>query len=118
MVREFVPFHEDTIRKELDELPPKDAAKLASLMEHYEHCGWENPSPAQVDDYGDGLYRLRHIKPAYRGRLIFFAEDRSAGFERLVILAVYKKQGQKAPQHILDTAKRRKKQWEDKRGKP
>jgi phage-related protein len=50
--------------------------------------------------------------------LIFFAEDRSAGFERLVILAVYKKQGQKAPQHILDTAKRRKKQWEDKRGKP
>jgi hypothetical protein len=36
MIREFVPFHEDTIRKELDELPPKDAAKLASLMGHYE----------------------------------------------------------------------------------
>jgi len=117
MMREFVPFHEDTIRKELDELPPKDAAKLASLMDHYEQCGLGNPSPAQVDDYGNGLYRLRHIKPAYQGRLLFFASDCSAGFERLVMLVVYKKQGQKAPQHILETAKRRKKQWEDKRGK-
>jgi phage-related protein len=73
--------------------------------------------PAQVDDYGNGLYRLRHIKPAYQGRLLFFASDCSAGFERLVMLVVYKKQGQKAPQHILETAKRRKKQWEDKRRK-
>jgi hypothetical protein len=59
VIREFVPFHEDTIRKELDELPPKDAAKLVALMEHYEQSGWGNPSPAQIDDYGDGLYRLR-----------------------------------------------------------
>jgi phage-related protein len=117
MMREFVPFHEDTIRKELDELPPKDAAKLVALMEHYEQSGLGNPSPAQIDDYGDGLYRLRHIKPAYQGRLLFFAQDCSAGFERLVVLAVYKKQGQKAPQHILETAKRRKKQWEGQRGK-
>jgi phage-related protein len=117
MMREFVPFHEDTIRKELDELPSKDAAKLASIMGHYEQCGLGNPSPAQIDDYGDGVYRLRHIKPAYQGRLLFFAQDCSAGFERLVMLVVYKKQGQKAPQHILETAKRRKKQWEDKRRK-
>jgi hypothetical protein len=73
MIREFVPFHEETIRKELDELPPKDAAKLASLMGHYEQCGLGNPSPVQIDDDGDGLYRLRHIKPAYQGRLLFFA---------------------------------------------
>jgi phage-related protein len=49
--------------------------------------------------------------------LLFFAAERSAGFERLIVLAVYKKQGQKAPQHILETAKRRKKQWEAKRSK-
>jgi hypothetical protein len=47
MEREFIPFHEGTIRKELDELPPKDAAKLAALMSHYEQCGFANPSPAQ-----------------------------------------------------------------------
>jgi phage-related protein len=117
MIREFVPFDEDTIQKELDELPPRDAAKLVSLMEHYEQCGLGNPSPVQIDDYGDGLYRLRHIKPAYQGRLLFFAQDCSAGMERLVMLVVYKKQGHKVPQHILETAKKRKKQWEIKRGK-
>jgi len=116
MRREFVAFHEDTIRKELDELPPKDAAKLAALMDHYEQCGFGNPSPAQVDDYGDGIYRLRHVKPAYQGRLLFFASGRSSGFEELVMLAVYKKQGQKAPRRILETAKKRKKQWEETRG--
>lgn len=41
MMREFVPFNDDTIQKELDELPPKDAAKLVSLMGHYEQCGLE-----------------------------------------------------------------------------
>jgi hypothetical protein len=34
MRREFIPFDEDAIKKELDELPPKDAAKLAALMNH------------------------------------------------------------------------------------
>ncbi len=120
-MREFVPFDEDTIRKELDELPARDAAKLISPMRHYEQCGMGDPSPAQIDDYGYGLYRLRHIKPAYQGRLLFFAVARRhldpAGLERLVMLAVYKKQGQKAPGHILETAKRRKKQCEDKRSK-
>lgn len=117
MRREFVPFDESIIQKELDELPPRDAAKLAALMSHYEQCGLGNPSPAQVDDYGGRIYRLRHIKPAYQGRLLFFASDRSSGFEELVILAVYKKQGQKAPMHILETAKKRKKQLDMTRGK-
>lgn len=113
----FVPFREDTIQKELDELPPKDAAKLAALMAHYEQCGLGSPSPAQIDDYGEGICRLRHIKPAYQGRLLFFASDRSSGFEQLVMLVVYKKQGQKVPQHVLETTKKRKKQWEETRRK-
>jgi len=98
-------------------LPPKDAAKLVALMSHYEQSGFGNPSPAQVDDYGDGICRLRHFRPAYQGRLSFFASDRSSGFEELVMLAVYKKQGQKAPLHLLETARKRKRQWEETRGK-
>jgi len=90
---------------------------LAALMNHYEQRGCGNPSPAQVDDYGDGIYRLRHIKPAYQGRLLFFASDRSSDFEELVMLAVYKKQSQKAPLHVLEKARKRKKQWEKTRGK-
>ncbi len=117
MQRAFLPFDEGTIQKELDELPSKDAAKLVALMNHYEQCGFGNPSPAQVDDYGDGIYRLRHIKPAYQGRLLFFASIRSSGFEQLVMLVVYKKQGQKVPQHIVETARKRKKQWEERRRK-
>jgi len=117
MRRGFVPFDQGSIEKELNELPPRDAAKLAALMDHYEQCGFGNPSPAQIDDYGSGIFRLRHIKPSYQGRLLFFASRRSAGFEELVVLAVYKKQGQKAPKHILETARRRKKTWEITRGK-
>jgi phage-related protein len=116
MRREFIPFDEDAIQKELDELPPKDAAKLAALMNHYEQSGFGNPSPAQVDDYGDGIYRLRHIKPTYQGRLLFFASGRSSDFEELVMLVVYKKQSQKAPLHVLETARKRKKEWEKTRG--
>jgi len=115
--REFVPFDEETIRQELRTLPDRDRAKLEALIEHYETVGFDNPAPAQVDDYGDGLYRLRHVKPAYQGRLIYFAVDRTKGFERLVILAVYKKQSQKTPVSVIETAKRRKKQWEESRGK-
>ncbi len=112
MRREWVFFDEKIIRAELDSLPPKEAAKLVSLMEHYGQIGHENPSPAMVDDYGDGLKRLRHIKPAYQGRLLFFAVDRSSGYERLVALTVYNKQSQDVPRNILDRARARKAQFE------
>lgn len=112
MRREFVPFDEAVVKKEFDALAASDADKLAALIEHYQLCGLGNPSPAKVDDYGDGLYRLRHVKPAYQGRLLFFAVDRSMGFERLVILAIYKKERGKAPKHIIEAAKQRKRQWE------
>jgi hypothetical protein len=49
--------------------------------------------------------------------LLFFASDRSSDFEELVMLAVYKKQSQKAPLHVLEKARKRKKQWEKTRGK-
>ena len=67
-----------------------------------------------VDDFGDGIKRLRHIKPAYQGRMLFFAVDRSPGFERLVALTVYKKEGQEVPRNVFDRAKARKAQFEKK----
>ena len=67
----------------------------------------------QIDGYGDGIYRLRHVKPAYAGRLLYFVVDRRAGYERLIILLVYKKEGQKTPAHVVETARRRKRRWEE-----
>jgi phage-related protein len=81
-------------------------------MEHYQQTGNENPSPAQIDEYGGGLYRLRHVKSAYQGRGIFFVVNRKLSIERLILLVVYKKEGQKTPQRVLNLALRRKKQWE------
>jgi len=115
--REFEPFDQEVIEAELEALPPKDAAKLVALMTHYEQSGFRNPSPAQIDDYGDGIFRLRHLKPAYSGRLLFFCVDRVQGAERLIILLVYKKEGQKVPLRLLGKAKERMKQWEQKRNK-
>jgi phage-related protein len=114
--REFVPFDEGIIVKELRALPNRDRAKLEALIEHYETVGLGNPAPAQVDDYGEGLYRSRHSKAAYQGRLIFFAAQRAKEFERLVILMVYKKESQRVPISAIETARRRKQQWE-RRGK-
>jgi hypothetical protein len=69
--REFVPFDEDVIKGEFDDLPSNEADKLAALVAHYQLCSRGNPAPAQIDDYGEGLLRLRHVKPAYQGRMIF-----------------------------------------------
>jgi phage-related protein len=107
MRREWVFYDREVIQGELDGLSSKDAAKLTSLMDYYRTVGFANPSPAQVDDYGGGLYRLRHVKPAYQGRLIFFAAEKAAGIERLVVLTVYKKESQDVPKHVLDRARSR-----------
>jgi len=116
MTREWIFYNQKVIQAELDDLPAKDAAKLTSLMGHYRTAGLNNPAPALIDDYGGGIKRLRHVKPAYQGRLIFFAVDRTEGFERLVVLTVYKKEGQDIPQNVIDRAKARKAEYE-RRGK-
>lgn len=111
MRREWVYFDVETIEAEFMALPNKDEAKLLSLMEHYRTVGFGNPSPAMVDDYGDGLYRLRHIKVAYKGRLIFFSIDRAGNYDRLVVFTVYKKESQDVPQNVMDRARRRMKEY-------
>ncbi|CAN5553241.1 hypothetical protein BH11ARM2_BH11ARM2_16240 [soil metagenome] len=107
MRREWIYFDFETVFAEFAELPHRDRAKLLALLEYYENAGTGNPSPAQIDDYGEGLYRLRHIKPVYQGRLIFFAVERVAGYERLVVLTVYKKEGQDVPTRVIERARAR-----------
>ncbi len=111
MRREFVPYDESVIEKELDSLPASDANKLAALINHFENCAFGNPAPARIDDYGDGLYRLRHVKPAYQARMIFFSAEKIDDVERLVILVVYKKEGGKTPKSVIETARQRKAVW-------
>lgn len=100
-------FDQEVIQAELDELPSKDAAKLLAVMEHYRMVGLSNPAPAMIDDYGDGIKRLRHVSGAYQGRTLFFAVDRTKGFERLVVLTVFKKESQSVPKRILERARTR-----------
>ena|SRR5579862_3222506 len=116
MRREWVFFDQGVVQAELDALPARDASKLISLMTHYRTVGLENPSPAMIDDYGDGIKRLRHIKPAYQGRMLFFAIDRVAGFERLVVLTVYKKESRDVPQNMLDRARSRMAEYKRRKG--
>jgi len=116
MQRKFIPFDEQIIRKELDSLPDRDAAKLVAVMEHYEQCGRGNPAPAQIDEYPGGIMRIRHAKSAYQGRAVYFSVERGeGGIERLIVLTVYKKEGTKVPASVLTTAQRRKQQWEQNR---
>ena len=110
MGRRWVYFNQKTIEAEFRALPERDEAKLLALMEHYREVSG-NPSPAQIDSYGNGIYRLRHIKPSYSGRALFFIVDTKQGTENLVVLAVYKKEGNKAPQTIIETARERMKNY-------
>jgi phage-related protein len=102
--REWAYFDFATIVAEFGSLPAKDRAKLMALLEHFRTVGAGNPSPAQIDDYGGGLHRLRHVKSAYQGRALFFVVERTFGFERLIVLTVYKKESQETPDHVLARA--------------
>jgi len=106
--REFDFFDNEVITGELDALPSKDAAKLIALMNHYELAGLGDPAPAQIDDYGEGIKRIRHIKPDYQGRGLFYVGESSAGYQKLWLLTVYKKESQDVPKHILVRARERK----------
>ena len=108
MRREFDFFDDDIIGREFDELPAKDAANLIVVMDHYETVGFEDPRPAKVQDYGDGIRCIRHFKSNYKGRGLFYIGESSAGYQMLWILTVYKKESQEVPKHIIERAKARK----------
>jgi hypothetical protein len=108
MRREFDYFDDDIITAELDALPAKDAAKLVVLMDYYETVGLGGPSPAKIQNYGDGIMCIRHIKPAYNGRALFYAGESRSGYQLLWLLTVYKKESQEVPKQILERARERK----------
>jgi hypothetical protein len=53
--REFDYFDDEIITEEMNDLPAKDAANLIVIMEHYEEVGFDDPKPAKVQDYGEGI---------------------------------------------------------------
>ncbi len=100
----FKPYKLKTIDKEFEALPSKDLANLASAMKSYEEG---ETTGYRLENYGDGI---KMIKDSGRGqgRCLFFTEiDDNA-----IILKVYKKESQKIPKAIIDTAKQRKKKYE------
>lgn len=107
MRREIVPFDDEIIRSELSDLPIKDRAKLVALIEYYEESQSGNPYPVQLNVYDHGLIRLRHAKASYQGRAILYIAESKKEFQRLVLLVIYKKESNKAPDSILVTAKKR-----------
>lgn len=107
MQREFEAFDEDVIRAELDSLPSKDRAKLVAILEFYEVVGVGNPYPVQIDSYDHGILRIRHVKANYQGRALFYISKAREGYQKLTLLAVYKKESRRLPSAILETARRR-----------
>ena len=77
-------------------------------MDFYETVGVGELSPAKVDDYGDGIKRIRHIKSAAQGRGLFYVGETRAGYQQLWLIAVFKKASQDLPKHIMVRAKERK----------
>lgn len=108
MRREFDYFDDDVITQELEDLPAKDAASLIAVMDHYETVGLDDPRPAKVQDYGEGIRCIRHVKPNYKGRGLFYVGVTGPGYQKLWVLTVYKKESQEVPRHILERARSRK----------
>lgn len=108
MRREFDFFEDAIIEQELEDLPAKDAANLIAVMDHYETVGFEDPKPAKVQDYGDGIRSIRHVKPNYKGRALYYVGETRSGYQKLWILTVYKKESQEVPKHVLERARSRK----------
>ena len=111
MAREFVPFDEEVIEKELDALERasiSDLAKLDFCIRRYEQVSAkENPSPALIETFDEGFLELRHIKGNYKGRLLFYMPKLPKGTEKLVMLVVFRKETQKTPPAMIDLAEKR-----------
>ncbi len=108
MRREFDFFDDGIIEQEMEDLPAKDAANLIAVMDHYETVGFDDPKPAKIQDYGEGIRSIRHVRPNYKGRALFYVGESSPGYQKLWILTVYKKESQEVPRNVLDRAKTRK----------
>ncbi len=103
MARRWRAFDPETINRELAALAREDLRALRFAMFHY---GAESGAHCRVENYGKGLMMVTNSGRG-QGRCLFFTVRIEDGVESLTALLVYKKESQKAPQAILDTARRR-----------
>ncbi len=50
---------------------------------------------------------IRHVKPRYKGRGLYYVGGSGPGYQKLWILTVYKKESQEVPKRILERARQR-----------
>jgi len=103
-----------TIRlsKELASVPEPDHLDLLDAMDAYLKLEGVN---YVVDDYEDGIKRIKHTNRS-SGRCLFFVEIRAdRGDAVLLALTIYKKETTGVPTSVLRRAKRRLKQWQERK---
>lgn len=103
-------FDRETINDEFISVPWPYHAILAQAMASYQRLGEGSPR-ALVVKYANGVWRLR---PADRsaGRCLFVPlQAPSRGEQTLLVLAVYKKEGDTVPRNVMKKAERRMRDW-------
>jgi len=112
MRREFEAFDKEVIDKELEELEDKHEAALLVVMDMFEDSPYKASRPVYIEDMGDGIFEIRHHSGTYQGRCLYYVSASSKDFQRLTILAVYKKESRRTPARTLKLAKKRKEEHE------
>jgi hypothetical protein len=113
-VRKFIPFDQDAIFKEMDDLPEDDFIALKHAMGKYAQSdsGAILP-PAMVEDqhkYGakyKPIFKVRHRNGDHQGRAFFYFGAKLNDTEPLFVLLVYKKEKDEAPRHLVEAAYQR-----------
>lgn len=113
-MRKFVPIDEDTILKEMKDLPRDDFAGLKYAMSRYIQSSPDQIlPPAAIEDQGGysakykPIFKIRHRSKSVQGRGFFYFGQALNGEEPLYILLVYKKETDEAPRHLLEAAYQR-----------
>lgn len=113
-VRKFIPYDQDAIRKEMENLPESDFIALKYAMGKYaQSAGDEILPPAAVEDqhrYGAKyrpVFKVRHRSGSHQGRAFFYFGAKTEGVEPMVVLLVYKKEKDEAPRHLVEAAYQR-----------
>jgi|GEM_PF-1710799 len=108
--RKFIAYDAETINEELLSLSKADFLDLTLAMEYF-----QNASEAKytVKNYDDGLMM---IKGNRQGRCLWFFKGETVdGIEILIVVLVYKKETQRVPSKVLETARSRMAMYREKR---
>ena len=120
-MRKFIPCDQETIFKEMNDLPEDDFIALKHAMGKYAQSGpGEIFPPAAVEDqhkYGakyKPIFKVRHRNGNYQGRAFFYFGPRRNGIEPMYVLLIYKKEKDEAPRHLIEAAYQRMLQHKEK----